>query len=300
MSKPTIPLTPGRFYHIYNRGINSCPIFYDDVDHERFLYLYGKYVGQVADTFAWVLMRTHFHLLIRIKEDVVYRYSMEEIRRMEATQRANAGQSCHPASPPHDATGLCPGISAADILAFAKWETVSIKDAGRPDSGTSAGKHERKATSGRLRVAGRPASGTSAGKHEREATSGRLRMRKGKKTPNPSSHLGHLFNAYARYFNLKYHRHGSLFEHQFKRKPVENERYLRNAVVYIHKNPEHHGYSDNFRGYPWSSYHSFFEEQGEWIHRDEVLEWFGSAADFMMAHRTHINADAPGEWLNEE
>jgi hypothetical protein len=279
MSKPTIPLTPGRFYHIYNRGINSCPIFYDDVDHERFLYLYGKYVGQVADTFAWVLMRTHFHLLIRIKEDVVYRYSMEEIRRMEATQRASAGQSCHPASPPHDASGLCLGISAADTLAFAKWETMCCKDIG-----TRAGK-----TPEHLR----------AGLHESDFRTSRV-CGKGKKTPNPSSHLGHLFNAYARYFNLKYHRHGSLFEHQFKRKPVENERYLRNAVVYIHKNPEHHGYSDNFRGYPWSSYHSFFEEQGEWIHRDEVLEWFGSAADFMMAHRTHINADAPGEWLNEE
>jgi hypothetical protein len=296
MSKPTIPLTPGKYFHIYNRGINSCPIFYDDYDHKHFLYLYGKYVSQIADTYAWVLMRTHFHLLIRIKEDMVYRYSMEEIWQMEAAQRSNAGRSGSPAIPPLDATGFpspdtieFSGNTTGfphpdDNLTFAKWETVSIRDAGKQGSAARAGKtpeHQR------------ADSGESDFRTSRECG-------KPKKTPNPSAHFGHLFNAYARYFNLKYHRHGSLLEHRFKRKLIQDDWYRRNVVVYIHKNPEHHGYYDDFREYPWSSYLSFLIDNTVWISRKEVLKWFGSTTNFLIAHRTKINTDALEQWLNEE
>ncbi|MEI6695608.1 MAG: hypothetical protein WCO13_06040 [Bacteroidota bacterium] len=58
----------GQYYHIYNRGINSCDIFKDTENYEYFLKLYDKYITTVADTYAWVLMPNHFHLLIRLKE----------------------------------------------------------------------------------------------------------------------------------------------------------------------------------------------------------------------------------------
>lgn len=63
----TTPLEYGKFYHIYNRGINGCSLFYENENYEYFLHLYEKYISLVADTFAWVLMRNHFHLLVRIK-----------------------------------------------------------------------------------------------------------------------------------------------------------------------------------------------------------------------------------------
>jgi putative transposase len=75
MSVPQIPLTPGNFYHIYNRGINGCNLFREPGNYEHFLELYDKYISPVAETFAWVLMPNHFHLLVRVKEDVVYKYS---------------------------------------------------------------------------------------------------------------------------------------------------------------------------------------------------------------------------------
>lgn len=62
-----VPLEYGKFYHIYNRGINGCNLFRDNENYEHFLYLYDKHVGKVADTFAWVLMRNHFHLLVKIR-----------------------------------------------------------------------------------------------------------------------------------------------------------------------------------------------------------------------------------------
>jgi len=58
-----------KFYHIYNRGINGCDLFKVKANFEYFLNLYDKHLSPIADTFAWVLMKNHFHLLVRIKDE---------------------------------------------------------------------------------------------------------------------------------------------------------------------------------------------------------------------------------------
>ena len=63
------PLNYGKFYHIYNRGINSCDLFHENTNYEYFLGLYDKHISPMADTYAWVLMKNHFHFLVRIKEE---------------------------------------------------------------------------------------------------------------------------------------------------------------------------------------------------------------------------------------
>lgn len=60
----------GRYYHIYNRGINSCNLFEESTNYEHFLRLYEKYIHPIADTYAWCLMPNHFHFLVRIKEEI--------------------------------------------------------------------------------------------------------------------------------------------------------------------------------------------------------------------------------------
>lgn len=66
MSKP-VPLQPGRYYHIYNRGNNRENLFREERNYHHFLKLYARYVAPVADTFAYCLLKNHFHLLVRIK-----------------------------------------------------------------------------------------------------------------------------------------------------------------------------------------------------------------------------------------
>lgn len=66
MPNPKLPLQPGNYYHIFNRGIDSCDIFLENENYEYFLTLYDKYISPVANTFAWVLMKNHFHLLVQI------------------------------------------------------------------------------------------------------------------------------------------------------------------------------------------------------------------------------------------
>lgn len=59
----------GHFYHIYNRGVDSCNLFREPDNYKYFLALYDKYISPIADTYAWVLMPNHFHLLVKVKEE---------------------------------------------------------------------------------------------------------------------------------------------------------------------------------------------------------------------------------------
>lgn len=64
-----IPLEKGKYYHIYNRGNNGIDIFYDKESYFYFLKLYIKYISPIAETFAWCLLKNHFHILVYIKID---------------------------------------------------------------------------------------------------------------------------------------------------------------------------------------------------------------------------------------
>lgn len=78
MNSKTIPLSAGKFYHIYNHAVGKLDLFHHKDDYEHFLKLYDKYISPVADTFAWVLMKNHFHFLVRIKEDIMYKYNAKD------------------------------------------------------------------------------------------------------------------------------------------------------------------------------------------------------------------------------
>ena len=62
------PLKNGLYYHIYNRGINSDILFKENSNYEHFLRLYDTHINPIAETYAWCLMKNHFHFLVRIKE----------------------------------------------------------------------------------------------------------------------------------------------------------------------------------------------------------------------------------------
>ena len=63
-----IPLTPGVVYHIYNRGNNGENIFIEERNYAYFMKLYDKYITLVAETYAYCLLRNHFHLMVSIKD----------------------------------------------------------------------------------------------------------------------------------------------------------------------------------------------------------------------------------------
>jgi putative transposase len=75
MKHTTTPLVPEMYYHIYNRGNNRENLFIEKRNYTYFLSLYKKHIEPIADTYAYCLMRNHFHLGVRIKteqEDLEY------------------------------------------------------------------------------------------------------------------------------------------------------------------------------------------------------------------------------------
>lgn len=91
MSKTNFPLIPGKFYHIYNRGNNRATVFFEERNYEYFLRLYEQHINPVATTYAYCLMKNHFHILVRIKteeERVAYsRGKLSEISELKPAWR---------------------------------------------------------------------------------------------------------------------------------------------------------------------------------------------------------------------
>jgi putative transposase len=179
----------GIYYHISNRGNNREAILFEERNYRHFLHLYARYVEPVADTYAYCLLRNHFHLLVRIKSQDEQTPQTFEVRN-QTSKVLSASQQ------------------------FSNW-----------------------------------------------------------------------FNAYAKAINKAYARSGGLFERPFGRIAVTSDAYFAQLVVYIHHNPQKHGLVDDFRDWPYSSYHALVSAKPTLLKRDDVLKWFGGASGLATLHQ---------------
>lgn len=76
------PLLYDTYYHIYNRGNNGENIFVQERNYEHFMKLYFKYIDPIAETFAYCLLRNHFHVSLKTKTE-------EEVRETLKVSTAN-------------------------------------------------------------------------------------------------------------------------------------------------------------------------------------------------------------------
>jgi putative transposase len=67
MSKP-VPLRRGATYHIYNRGNNRENLYREQRNYAHFLRLYARHPEPSAESYAYCLLKNHFHCLVRIKD----------------------------------------------------------------------------------------------------------------------------------------------------------------------------------------------------------------------------------------
>ena len=76
-------------YHIYNRGVNRENIFVEEKNYEYFTQLYLKYTSPVADTFAFCMLRNHFHLLVRIRsrEEIELEQTLKDSESFRVSQQ---------------------------------------------------------------------------------------------------------------------------------------------------------------------------------------------------------------------
>ncbi len=179
----SLPLEPGYFYHIYNRG-NGCDIFFEERNYSYFLKQYQKYITPVAETYAYCLLKNHFHFLVRIRDT-------PEV------------------------------LKNSEVLA----ETTPVQQ------------------------------------------------------------FSNFFNSYAKSINKAYDRSGSLFENRFGRLLVDSDAYFVHLVSYIHRNPQKHGFIDNFRRHRYSSYRAILHQRESQVKVNRVMDWFGNVGTFERYHR---------------
>ncbi len=211
------PLELGGYFHIYDRGVNRGNIFYEKRNYAYFLNLYAKHIAPIAETFAYCLMRNHFHFLVRIRIS----------RKIDAIPKI------------------------ASILVSETAPTLVT-----------------------------PALASKA--------------------------FNNLLTAYAKAINKYYGRTGALFQHHFGRIPVTSDRYFAALIRYIHCNPRKHGFVDDFRKWPHTSYHTLAQIDAVTgnapvvISRGAVLDWFGGAQGFRDLHLDDREEQDLREWMGED
>ena len=112
--------------------------------------------------------------------------------------------------------------------------------------------------------------------------------------------FSNLFSTYTKAFNKSYQRTGSLFEKPFRRKLVDNDRYFTTLVVYIHRNPQKHAFTTDFRKWPYSSYAAVLSARPTRVQRDAVLDWFGGRIGYEELHLNAVDETAIGPFVIDD
>lgn len=123
-----------------------------------------------------------------------------------------------------------------------------------------------------------------------------LRFKELKQIENEHFYLmkqfSNLLNGYAKAYNKRYNRKGSLFLDYLRRKRVSDEKYLTKLLHYIHNNPMNHGLVKDIRNWKYSSYHSYINTaKTSHIERAEMMKYFDTVNDFIMYHQSNIEYD---------
>ncbi len=111
--------------------------------------------------------------------------------------------------------------------------------------------------------------------------------------------FSNFFNSYAKSFNNVHKRKGRLFLYSFKRILVDKDDYLTSLICYIHRNPIHHGLTDDYESWKYSSYNAFLSNKPSKVNKEYVLNLFGSKKDFISFHKENITKRGLKDYLME-
>ncbi|WP_139903690.1 transposase [Clostridium thermarum] len=97
--------------------------------------------------------------------------------------------------------------------------------------------------------------------------------------------------SYAAYYNIKYQRHGHVFQDRFKSKLVDNDNYLLNLTAYIHNNPKDiKGYENNVHKYSYSSFGIYLgirSDKYDILNYTHILDYFSK--DIIKARSSYVD-----------
>jgi REP element-mobilizing transposase RayT len=262
----SLPLTPGYGYHIYNRGNEKRDLFFVPRNYHYFLGKYEEYMDGFVDTYAYCILKNHFHLLVKVKpvEDILARASQVNFNILNKlfVRRYVLPWFFRP-----DISGL--GLTVLPI-----WESANV---GTVFSDTSTLTIAKLTELLNLRYdIGK--SYTNAGFHCKNL-----------EELNPFHQLGsyivserirRFLLGYAKAINVQQNRTGSLFQKAFRRKWIPTEENGQKVVNYIHHSPIHHGICRDYSTYEYSSYSKIISGDSTVVNTEKTVDLFGNLSEF--------------------
>lgn len=114
-----------------------------------------------------------------------------------------------------------------------------------------------------------------------------------------SKQFQRLFQGYALAINRQQGRVGSLFQKNFRRRPITSDPYLTRVIYYLHLNPVKHQVWADYRTYPFSSFARILSPRPTKLQKQAVLDWFGGADRYVAYHDSEIKIDPRASWVIE-
>ena len=97
--------------------------------------------------------------------------------------------------------------------------------------------------------------------------------------------FSNFFNAYTKALNKQQNRKGRLFIQSFHRKALPYFEKFTRMIHDMHMLPVRKGLCRAPEEWRFTSYMGIMENRGEWLQTHEVLNWFGSLADYIHMHQ---------------
>ena len=104
-----------------------------------------------------------------------------------------------------------------------------------------------------------------------------------------SDQFRRFFSSIAIKYNNKYHHEGSIFINKMKRVRVSTDGSIQRLLCYIHHNPIHHGLTQDYNQWNYSSYNHYNSHLETNIVNQTILEWLGGQEVFNEIHRLFKN-----------
>jgi REP element-mobilizing transposase RayT len=108
------------------------------------------------------------------------------------------------------------------------------------------------------------------------------------------------FKEFAQKVNFMRERGGNLFRKKFRRIRVPCDSHAMSLAHYLHYNPAHHGLVEDWREWPWSSYHAAIGEDASGpVDVEGLLDLFGGRGRFDSFHEMRGEYRSIDEYLIE-
>lgn len=104
MPSDIAPLTYGTFFHIYNRGNNRENMFLQERNYAYFMDLWWQHIQPVAETWAYCLLKNHFHAAVYIRN----REDLTGLRGTRTNKAVRVAIGSNSSGPLGDLSGLKP------------------------------------------------------------------------------------------------------------------------------------------------------------------------------------------------